>query len=215
MQSTSPSVRNLASRRRARSMRASGAITRCIYSVVAIRYCVSTPSASRSPLPASTPVITDLLASRPARRRMYRSRQRPDPDHGPRTTETRPRSRSDNASVGQAHIPADNRPHALPRESAGHHAGPAVVGRPTSPLRPRVRASQQEEQRSGWDRPWAAGEGIGPCCCSSRDGGAARGHGRTSRPWPDDYLFFSSSLAVITRSASTNGLAVTSRPKSA
>jgi hypothetical protein len=36
--------------------------------VVAIRYCVSTPSASRSPLPASTPIITDLLASRTVRR---------------------------------------------------------------------------------------------------------------------------------------------------
>ncbi|MFH8776178.1 molybdopterin-dependent oxidoreductase [Streptomyces sp. NPDC017958] len=37
-------------------MRTSAAISRCIWSVVAVGYCVSTPSAGRSPLPA--PIIT-------------------------------------------------------------------------------------------------------------------------------------------------------------
>jgi hypothetical protein len=104
-------------------MRTLGAITRCICSVVAIRYCVSTPSAIRSPLPMSTPIITDLLASRPVRHRparpcAYRSQQQPAPIRAP-TTKARPQSRSDNASVDEAQIPsdnpADNRPHPLPR----------------------------------------------------------------------------------------------------
>ncbi len=74
------------------------------------------------PLPTSTPIITDLLASRPvrrrpARRRAYRTGQQLAPTRTP-TTKARPRSRSDNASVDQAQIPsdnpADNRPHPLP-----------------------------------------------------------------------------------------------------
>ncbi|GAA3025750.1 hypothetical protein GCM10010448_04500 [Streptomyces glomeratus] len=91
-------------------MRTSGAITRCICSVVAIRYCVSTASASRSPPPASTSVIVGPPLSygrrRPARRRVYRLQQQATPT-GPPTTKARPRSRGDNTAPDRAGIPAD------------------------------------------------------------------------------------------------------------
>lgn len=52
---------------------------------------------------------------------MYRTQQRSAPTRPP-TTEARPRSRNDNSSVGQAHIPSDNpssnRLHLLPRVRA-------------------------------------------------------------------------------------------------
>jgi hypothetical protein len=137
------------------SVRTEAAITRCVCSVVAIRYRVSKPSASRSPLPASTPIITDLLAHRSVRRavqhRMYRSRQqRPGPeprrrrhDHGHK----RPRLRGPDRNPLRQ--PAALTP-ALSRESAGHHAGPAVVGRPCPPLSPRShRPGPRPMQRPG------------------------------------------------------------------
>jgi hypothetical protein len=142
MRSTSPSSRSLAGRRRVCSIRTSGAISRCICSVVAILYCVSRASAIRFPPPVSTPIITDLLASRPVRHRpaghcAYWSQQQPTPTGAPI-----PR-RPDHGH--EATTPPWTRP----------------VGRTTSPLRPRVHAPQQQQQRSGWwDRRWAAGEEI-------------------------------------------------------
>ena len=95
----------------------------------------------------------------------------------------RPGAGSDNASVDQAHIPADNpadnRPQALPRLSVKPQftmPGWAMAGRPTSPLRPRVHAPQQEEQRSGWvgQAPGCGRGDRAPRVCLAREGGAAR-----------------------------------------
>lgn len=61
------------------------------------------------------------------------------------------------------------------RETAGNHAGWAVVGRPTSPLRLRVHAPQQEEQRSGWvGHDPGSGRGDWGALSRLRVGGAPR-----------------------------------------
>ncbi|MFF7072971.1 hypothetical protein [Streptomyces pseudovenezuelae] len=63
IRSISPSSRSRASRRLVCSIRTPGAITQCICSVFAIRYCTNTPSANRSPPPASTSIITTHFPS--------------------------------------------------------------------------------------------------------------------------------------------------------
>jgi hypothetical protein len=164
--------------------------------VVAIRYCTSTASASRSPPPTSTPITTTLAplsGTAPAcPRHAYRKGQRPPPTRRA-TTRARPRSRSDNTSADQAHIPPISPPTtgstctAPARESAGHHAGRAVVGRPTSPLRLRTTPHSRKNKEGGWwARPRAAGEGNGAHALVLRAGRGrrARGPPKVRRPGP-------------------------------
>ncbi|MFJ6564465.1 hypothetical protein ACIQMV_32325 [Streptomyces sp. NPDC091412] len=100
------------------------------------------------------------------------------------------RSRSDNTSVDQAHIPADNpadnRPHALPRLPANSQVTTLewpwfVADIPSTPPNPRPTAGSREKF-GGVGRLWAAGEGNGRPRASSR--ATAEPHatpGRTTR----------------------------------
>ena len=63
-------------------------------------------------------------------------------------------------------------PHRPAHEPAGHHTMKVVVGRPTSPLRPRVHAPQQEKEK------WVGGTGPGRRARRSGASGDARARRR-------------------------------------
>jgi hypothetical protein len=133
------SARSPANRRRVRSMHTSGAITLCICSVVAIRYCSARtePAGLRCLPPRRSSRICSLPvrcgAGLPGAARPGHGSSRPDQttDHeGPTTVTKRQRLR------GQAHIPADNRGGATPVRILCHVC-PRIRGSPGWPCRRR------------------------------------------------------------------------------
>jgi hypothetical protein len=195
MRSTRPSLRSLASLRRVCSTRTPGAITRCSCSVVAIRYCTSTASASRSPPPVSTSIILSACLScagapsRTAPRVPVTAAA--DPDHtcvhaGPTTVtkrQHRPQpgrhpSRQPGRHPGrQLTAPS----HAADGIPAGHHPLIGLVTSPTSPsAHPRARPGTEEKQVTGdggrTGRARAAGGSGPPCPCCASAGAAPLVH---------------------------------------
>ncbi|CCK32886.1 hypothetical protein BN159_p5 (plasmid) [Streptomyces davaonensis JCM 4913] len=121
------------------------------------------------------------MRHRSVRHRAYQSQQQPAPTRTP-TTKARPRSRSDNTAVDQAHIPADNPSDNRPRPPLRPPVNPQVTaltlpwsvgGYPLYAPKSTPTAGRKEEWVGG------TGPGVGrgdraPPVFLARDGGAAR-----------------------------------------